>query len=191
MLAFFYSYSSQYQESISFKPGRIFVLLSKSLDQFTPFYALSFQLSWHTPTSFFNVKIIADGHFPRISLSFLSQLVFLFMSISSPSLNPSGYKYSLPIGSRATCPRSAISCTTLSTLYLYLTFSIITFLFPFLYLTLFLLSSSFLVTFLPLLANSFFFIQFCKMSVKFAIGSKGETKMHVLFSICKNWVIDA
>ena len=101
MLAFFYSYSSQYQESISFKPWRIFVLLSKSLDQFTPFYALSFQLSWHTPTSFFNVKIIADGHFPRISLSFLSQLVFLFMSISSPSLNPSGYKYSLPIGSRA------------------------------------------------------------------------------------------
>ena len=101
MLAFFLSYSSQYQESISSKPWRIFVLLFKSLDQFIPFYALSFQLSWHTPMSFFNVKLIADGHFPRISLSFLSQLLFLFMSVSSPSLNPSGYKSSLSIGSSA------------------------------------------------------------------------------------------
>ena len=57
--------------------------------------------------SFFNVKLIADGHFPRISLSFLSQLLFLFMSISSPLLNPSGYKSSLSIGSSASMPRSA------------------------------------------------------------------------------------
>ena len=192
MPAFFLSYSSQYQESISSKPWRIFVLLSKSLDQFIPFYALSFQLSWLTPMSFFNVKLIADGHFPRISLSFLSQLLFLFMSVSSPSLNPSGYKSSLSIGSSANMSKVSYFLYNFTYTLFVSHFQHHYFSFPLLVPPPFPpLLILLLVTFLSLLAHSSFFIQFCKMLGKFTTGSKEETQMHVLFSICENWVIDA
>ena len=137
--------------------------------------------------SFFNVKLIADGHFPRISLSFLSQLLFLFMSVSSPSLNPSGYEYSLSIGSSANM--SKVSYFLYNFIYTLFVFHFQHHYFSFPLLVppplpplLILL----LATFLSLLAHSFFFIQFCKMSGKFTTGSKEETQMHVLFSICEN-----
>ena len=46
--------NAQYQESISSSLWRVFILLSKNLDQFPPFYSLRFQMPWKIPMSFFN-----------------------------------------------------------------------------------------------------------------------------------------
>ena len=51
---FLSSGNAQYQESISSSPWRVFILISKNLDQFPPFYSLRFQMPWKIPMSFFN-----------------------------------------------------------------------------------------------------------------------------------------
>lgn len=106
-------------------------------------------------------------------------ILFITMSITSPSLCSSGYKSRLfPMVVRPTFPRSAIS----EFIYQDIWFD-----FHFQHHHLDFLSFFFYGCIFAFVGQFYFWIiQFCNMSGEFILGSKNATQTHALVSVCEN-----